>query len=126
MININSIRSVCQFIFSHTHLHTLNPGAMICINPPSLTPSPSFPLKIDRENRVLREAKTSLEMENEQLKRKVEHLSSELSMLLKEHTTSVSEKTNEISELRASLKMKIFELTALGDQHTLSILPIHN
>ena len=63
----------------------------------------------------MREAKTSLEMENEQLKRKVEHLGSELSVLLKEHTTSVSEKTNEISELRASLKMKIFELTALGD-----------
>ena len=54
-------------------------------------------------------------MENEQLKRKMENLTSELSVLMKEHSTAVSEKTNEISELRASLKMKIFELTALGD-----------
>ena len=68
----------------------------------------------DRENRVLREAKTSLEGENDKLKHRVESLGNELSVLLKEHTMAMGERTKEVSELRADLKMKIFELTALG------------
>jgi len=68
----------------------------------------------DRENRVLREAKTSLETENEQLRRRADTTAAELATLLKEHTATVAEKTKEVSELRADLKMKVFELTALG------------
>jgi chromosome segregation ATPase len=68
----------------------------------------------DRENRVLREAKASLETECDRLRHRVDQLSAELSVLLKEHTGAMGERTKEVSELRADLKMKIFELTALG------------
>eukprot|EP01038_Epipyxis_sp_PR26KG_P012270 gene12270-16453_t len=68
----------------------------------------------DRENRVLRETKESLEHENENLKRRNESLTVESIQLQREISQLSNDKNNEISELRADLKMKAFELNALG------------
>ena len=68
----------------------------------------------DRENRVLREAKTSLESENELLRRKVDHLTEEVQQVSRQMTTSLHEKGCELQDLRSDLKMKIFELGSLG------------
>lgn len=75
----------------------------------------------DRENRVLREAKASLEAEIESTRRRFDSLTAEHNELLKSHALSISERNKEISELRADLKMKIFELTALGASFEVSV-----
>lgn len=64
--------------------------------------------------RVLREAKLSLENECEQLRRRTEVLASENIQLQREVSGLHSEKSAEISDVRAELKMKSFELTSLG------------
>lgn len=74
----------------------------------------------DRENRVLREAKLSLENECNQLKRRNDTLLLDVSSLQREMNATVSQKNNEISEVRAELKMKSFELTSLGVNYEVS------
>lgn len=69
---------------------------------------------MDRENRVLREAKATLESNNEHLKQKVDSLTSQLSE--QQHGAQHSNSVNlaELSEVRAQLKIKSFELGQLG------------
>eukprot|EP01032_Pedospumella_encystans_P010921 gene10921-12742_t len=69
---------------------------------------------LDRENRVLREAKTSTENELNQLRLRNDALTSQLSMAQQALLNTANDKNNVISELRAELKMKSFELTTLG------------
>jgi progesterone-induced-blocking factor 1 len=68
----------------------------------------------DRENRVLREARTQLEGEKEHLQRKCDSLASQLRDKEREAALTLSERTKEIADLRADLKMKSFELSVLG------------
>lgn len=63
---------------------------------------------------MLKEAKVSLENECAQLRRRNDALSLDISALQREMNGSLSHKSGEVSELRAELKMKSFELTALG------------
>lgn len=65
-------------------------------------------------NRVLREAKTSTENELNQLRLRNDALTSQLSMAQQALLNTANDKNNVISELRAELKMKSFELTTLG------------
>lgn len=64
--------------------------------------------------RVLREAKTSIEHEANQLRLRNDSLSQQVSQLQQELHALQHEKGSTISELRAELKMKAFELTTLG------------
>ena len=64
--------------------------------------------------RVLREAKTSTENELNQLRLRNDALTSQLSMAQQALLNTANDKNNVISELRAELKMKSFELTTLG------------
>ena len=68
----------------------------------------------DRENRVLREMKASLENECGELRRRNDSLSQLVSESQKELSSQMHEKTSIIGDLRAELKMKAFELTRLG------------
>jgi len=65
-------------------------------------------------NRVLREAKTSTENELNQLRLRNDALTAQLSMAQQALLNTANDKNNVISELRAELKMKSFELTTLG------------
>lgn len=69
---------------------------------------------LDRENRVLREAKTSLDNECNQLRQRNDTLSQQITALQSEMSVLHHEKNSVISELRAEVKMKGFELTQLG------------
>ena len=69
---------------------------------------------MDRENRVLREGKTSIENECNQLRLRNDSLNQQLNQLQQELSNVNYEKNNIISELRAEIKMKSFELTRIG------------
>lgn len=69
---------------------------------------------VDRENRVLKEAKQALDSECAQLRRRNDALSETASGLRQELSALSSDKSGEVSELRAELKVKTFELTSLG------------
>ncbi len=69
---------------------------------------------VDRENRVLKEAKQALDSECSQLRRRNDALSETASGLRQELSAMSSDKSEEVSELRAELKVKIFELASLG------------
>lgn len=69
---------------------------------------------IDRENRVLREARASMESELQQLRHRNDLLSQQLGQVQMEMSNLHHEKNSTISELRAEVKMKAFELTQLG------------
>jgi hypothetical protein len=64
--------------------------------------------------RVLREAKASVENECNQLRLRNDTLSQQLSLVHQEMVNVQQDKNNTISDLRAELKMKGFELTTLG------------
>jgi len=68
----------------------------------------------DREIRLLRETVQTLEAANEQLRRGKEALQAELALLQREGAAGLLDRGNELSELRAELRIKSFELTALG------------
>lgn len=68
----------------------------------------------DRENRVLREAKASLDVERENLRRRNDTLVLENKRLTKEMSDLDAVMNRELSDLRAELKMKTFEIGALG------------
>jgi hypothetical protein len=63
---------------------------------------------------VLREAKASVENECHQLRLRNDTLSQQLSLVQQEMVNAQQDKNNTISDLRAELKMKSFELTTLG------------
>ncbi len=65
-------------------------------------------------HRVLRETVESNEAEIAQLRRRCDSLAKEVQILTKEHAAYNYEKNKELSELHAELKMKAFQLTALG------------
>ncbi|KAJ1400605.1 hypothetical protein B484DRAFT_458140, partial [Ochromonadaceae sp. CCMP2298] len=69
---------------------------------------------LDRENRVLREARTSLENECTQLRTRHDGLGRQVGALQDEKAALAHEKNSAISELRGELKIKSFELTSLG------------
>jgi len=68
----------------------------------------------DREIRLLRETVQSLEVSSEQLRRGNEGLQKELALLQREGAAGLLDKGQELSELRAELRIKSFELTSLG------------
>jgi FtsZ-binding cell division protein ZapB len=70
----------------------------------------SHPLTVS----VLREAKTSLEHECNQLRIRNDTLIQQASQLQNEKVNMQQEKNNVISELKGELKMKCFEYTTLG------------
>jgi hypothetical protein len=61
--------------------------------------------------RVLREMKCSLEVECEQIKRKFENTINDNNLLVREYAVHRGESDKEMSQLRAELKIKTFELT---------------
>jgi predicted RNase H-like nuclease (RuvC/YqgF family) len=63
---------------------------------------------------VLRETIESNDTEITHLRRRCDALSVEVQALTKENLTLLSEKNQEISQLHGELKMKSFQLTALG------------
>lgn len=63
---------------------------------------------------MLREAKTSIEQESNQLRLRNDSLSQQLSQAQQEMLALQQDKNTTIGELRAELKMKAFELTTLG------------
>lgn len=65
-------------------------------------------------NRVLREAKASIENELAQLRLRNDNLSTQIAHLQQSALNITNDKNSVISELRAELKMKSFELTTLG------------
>lgn len=69
---------------------------------------------MDRENRVLRETKASIENECNQLRLRNDSLNQQLNQSQHELANVNYEKNNIISELRAEIKMKSFELTRIG------------
>lgn len=69
---------------------------------------------IDRENKVLREAKDSAEAESEKVKTNNAFLQNENTRLQTEIVSLQGKNVGDLSELRAELKLKNFELTALG------------
>jgi hypothetical protein len=69
---------------------------------------------LDRENRVLREARASLENECTQLRDRNENLGRTVGVLQEDKASISHEKNNVISELRGELKIKCFEFTSLG------------
>lgn len=69
---------------------------------------------IDREHKILKEAKDSLESECDTLRKREDTYINENRRLIKELSQLNIDKNQEISELRAELKMKIFEVTSLG------------
>lgn len=69
---------------------------------------------LDRENRVLRETMTSLENECNQLRYRNDTLSQLMNQSQEELSNQIQERNTIISDLRAELKMKAFELTRLG------------
>lgn len=64
--------------------------------------------------RVLLEAKQSLEAECVQLRRRNDALSADLTALRQEMHASSGEKSDELSGVRAELRVKSFELATLG------------
>lgn len=64
--------------------------------------------------RVLREAKSAMEAECHQLRQRNDSLAQQLSLLQQEMVSAQQDKNNAISDLRAEVKMKAFELTTLG------------
>lgn len=68
----------------------------------------------DRENRVLRETMTSLENECSQLRHRNDALSQVVNQSQQELSNQMQDRNTIISDLRAELKMKAFELTRLG------------
>ena len=69
---------------------------------------------IDRENRVLREARTSLESECNQLRQRNDTLTQQMGHLQIAMNSMQHDKNSTIGELKAELKVKSFELTTLG------------
>ena len=69
---------------------------------------------IDRENKVLREAKESAEAECEKMKTNNAFLQNENTRLQTDIVSQQGKNVGDLSELRAELKLKNFELTALG------------
>jgi hypothetical protein len=65
-------------------------------------------------NRVLRETKVSVESECNQLRQRNDALSQQLALLQQELVNTAQDRNNAVSDLRAELKMKGFELTTLG------------
>ena len=63
---------------------------------------------------MLREAKTSVEHEATQLRLRNDSLAQQLSLAQQELLAVQQDKNTAISELRAEMKMKAFELTTLG------------
>lgn len=76
----------------------------------------------DRENRVLRETMISLENECNQLRYRNDTLSQLINQSQQELSNQIQEKNSIISDLRAELKMKAFELTRLGVSFEVMIL----
>jgi predicted RNase H-like nuclease (RuvC/YqgF family) len=65
-------------------------------------------------DRVLREVKSSLQSEVDQLRRRLDDKENELQRTYREMNAMNLSKDNEISSLRAELKMKSFEANSLG------------
>jgi hypothetical protein len=63
---------------------------------------------------VLRETKVSVESECNQLRQRNDALSQQLALLQQELVNTAQDRNNAVSDLRAELKMKGFELTTLG------------
>jgi hypothetical protein len=77
---------------------------------------------------VLRETRSSLQSEVEQLRRRLDDRESELQRTYREMNALTLTKDNEISSLRAELKMKTFEAHSLGatfEVSSLSLPPVH-
>jgi len=68
----------------------------------------------DRENKVLRETKEAAETAQEQLKRSVEHLTTENMRLQTDLIQAQSQAASDVAEIRADLKLKTFELAIIG------------
>jgi predicted RNase H-like nuclease (RuvC/YqgF family) len=66
------------------------------------------------DNRVLREVRQSLESECVELKRTLSAKETELSSLQRDMNDVHTSKDREMSQLAAELKVKAFEVTALG------------
>lgn len=71
---------------------------------------------------MLRESKVSAETECANLSRKNKSLQEEVIKFQKALNDLRSEKANEITELKAELKLKSFELTNLALNHEVSVL----
>jgi hypothetical protein len=63
---------------------------------------------------VLRETKVSVESECNQLRQRNDALSQQVALLQQEVVNTAQDRNNAVSDLRAELKMKGFELTTLG------------
>jgi hypothetical protein len=67
----------------------------------------------DLENKQLRETSKSLEIEISQFRRRIDSLSSDNNSLVREVTTVTNQKNLEIFELKAEIKLKLFELSSV-------------
>ncbi|KAJ1429024.1 hypothetical protein B484DRAFT_419235 [Ochromonadaceae sp. CCMP2298] len=69
---------------------------------------------LDRENRVLRETKTSLENECNQLRLRSDQVGQQMLASQEERSAQLHEKNSLLAESRAEIKLRCFELTSLG------------
>lgn len=71
---------------------------------------------------MLREAKASTDNEVAQLRLRNDNLTTQIAHLQQSALNTTNDKNSVISELRAELKMKSFELTTLGVSFEVSVL----
>ena len=62
----------------------------------------------------MREARAALEVDLDLQRKNNQKLSDELAAATAKHAQSLMEKDREVSELRADLKLRVFELSTLG------------
>lgn len=67
----------------------------------------------DREMRAMQELRLSLELELENSRRRADRLAEDLVRVTTEATTKVADRDREVSDLRAEVKLRTFELTAV-------------
>ncbi len=77
---------------------------------------------LDRENRVLREAKAALEAENSALKQQLSKTSDNRDSLRQELYLLQSQKESEVAHLRAELKLTAYNLSALTTNYEVNCL----
>ena len=75
---------------------------------------------LDRENRVLREAKSALESENSSLKQQLAKTVDNKDSLRQELHLLQSQKESEVAHLRAELKLTAYNLSALTTNYEVS------
>jgi hypothetical protein len=69
---------------------------------------------------MLRELLSSCQDENDQFRKKLDSLTQQNSVLMQDLSLQRADKSKELSEIRADLKLKAFELASLGAKYEVS------